>query len=46
MGQDPAKGIELVRDGKVVPELVDVFKLIRDYDVVLEQPMFPQKKHL
>ena len=35
MGQDPAKGIELVRDGKVVPELVDVFKLIRDYDVVL-----------
>ena len=27
--------LELVRDGKVVPELVDVFKLIRDYDVVL-----------
>ena len=24
-----------MRDGKVVPELVDVFKLIRDYDVVL-----------
>ena len=30
MGQNPADGIELVRDGKVVPELIDVFKLIRD----------------
>ena len=35
MGQDPAKGIELVRDGKVVPELIDVFRLIKDYNVVL-----------
>ena len=35
MGQDPANGIELVRDGKVIPELEDVFKLIRDYDAVL-----------
>ncbi|MBP5292025.1 MAG: hypothetical protein J6Y90_05360 [Lachnospiraceae bacterium] len=35
MGQDPMKGIELVRDGKVVPELVDVFRLIKDYDVTL-----------
>ena len=35
MGQDPAKGIELVRDGKVVPELLDVFRLIKDYNVVL-----------
>ncbi len=35
MGQDPANGIELVRDGKVVPDLMDVFRLIRDYDVVL-----------
>ena len=35
MGQDPAKGIELVRDGRVVPELLDVFRLIRDYDVTL-----------
>ena len=35
MGQDPAKGIELVRDGKVVPELNDVFRLVRDYDVTL-----------
>lgn len=35
MGQDPLKGIELVRDGKVVPELVDVFRLIKDYDVTL-----------
>ena len=35
MGQDPAKGIELVRDGKAVPELLDVFRLIKDYNVVL-----------
>ena len=35
MGQNPANGIELVRDGKVVPELNDVFRLIKDYDVVL-----------
>lgn len=35
MGQDPANGIELVRDGKVVPDLMDAFRLIRDYDVVL-----------
>ena len=35
MGQNPADGIELVRDGKVVPELIDVFKLIRDHDAVL-----------
>lgn len=35
MGKDPADGIELVRDGKVVPELKDVFSLIRDYDITL-----------
>ena len=35
MGQNPANGIELVRDGKVVPELLTVFQLIKDYDVVL-----------
>ncbi len=35
MGQDPAKGIELVRDGKVVPELMDVFHLVRDFDMTL-----------
>ena len=29
MGKNPADGIELVRDGKVVPELLDVFKLIK-----------------
>ena len=37
MGQNPANGIELVRDGKVVPELNDVFRLIKDYDVILER---------
>ncbi len=35
MGQDPSGGIELVRDGKVIPELTDVFHLVRDYDVTL-----------
>ena len=35
MGQNPAEGIELIRDGKVIPELIDVFKLIKDYDVAL-----------
>ena len=35
MGKNPADGIELVRDGKVVPELLDVFKLIKDHDAVL-----------
>ncbi|WP_036612870.1 DUF6282 family protein [Oribacterium sp. P6A1] len=35
MGQNPLDGIELVRDGKVIPELKDIFNLIRDYDVAL-----------
>ncbi|ETP71676.1 hypothetical protein UYO_2360 [Lachnospiraceae bacterium JC7] len=35
MGQNPGDGIELVRDGKVIPELKDVFNLVRDYDVAL-----------
>ena len=35
MGQNPLDGIELVRDGKVIPELKDVFNRIRDYDVAL-----------
>ena len=35
MGQNPDDGIELVRDGKVIPELIDVFKLVKDYDVAL-----------
>ena len=35
MGKNPDEGIELVRDGKVVPELLDVFKLIKDFDVAL-----------
>ena len=35
MGKNPADGIELVRDGKVVPELLDVFTLVKDHDAVL-----------
>ena len=32
----PAKGcVDVFRDGKVVPELKDVFQLIKDFDVVL-----------
>lgn len=29
-------GIELTRDGKAVPELIPIFELIRDYDVMLQ----------
>lgn len=35
MGQDPKKGIELVRDGKVIPELEEVFRMVKDYNAVL-----------
>lgn len=33
--QDPSKGVDIVRDGKVVPELNDIFGLIKDFDAVL-----------
>lgn len=33
--QDPSGCVEVVRDKKVVPELYDVFGLVKDYDVVL-----------
>lgn len=29
-------GVAVTRDGKVVPELLDVFQLVKDYDAVLE----------
>ena len=29
------KCVEVVRDGKVVPEMNDVFQLVKDYDAVL-----------
>ena len=36
MTRQPTDGaVEVVRDGKVVPELIDVFTLIRDHDAVL-----------
>lgn len=35
MKQDPSQGVDIVRDGKVVPELEDVFKLIKDHNAVL-----------
>lgn len=35
MGKDPDDGIQLVRDGKVIPELESVFRLIRDHHAVL-----------
>lgn len=34
-GKDPAKGVAVVRDGKVVPELQDIFALVKQYDAVL-----------
>ncbi|MDD3368658.1 MAG: DUF6282 family protein [Lachnospiraceae bacterium] len=33
--KDPSGCVEIVRDGKVVPEILDVFRLIKDYDGVL-----------
>lgn len=34
-GRDPGQGVEVVRGGRVVPELEDVFSLIRDHRAVL-----------
>lgn len=34
-GKDPGAGVQVVRDGKVVPELKDVFQLVKDHDAVL-----------
>ncbi len=35
MKQSTDSCVEVVRDGKVVPEMMDVFRLVRDYDAVL-----------
>lgn len=35
MKQDPTQGVDVVRDGKVVPELEDVFRLVKDHNAVL-----------
>lgn len=35
MKQDPANGVEVVTNGRVVPELETIFGLIRDYQAVL-----------
>ena len=35
MRQDPAAGVECVRGGTIVPELKEIFRLIRDHDAVL-----------
>ena len=35
MKQDPSLGVEVVRDGKIVPELRDVLSLVRDHNAVL-----------
>ncbi len=35
MKKDPAAGVDIVRDGRVVPELNDIFGLIRDFNAVL-----------
>lgn len=33
--RDLSKAVEVIRDGKIVPELQDIFQLIKDFDVVL-----------
>ena len=35
MGKDPSSGVDIVIGWKVVPELLEVFKMVRDYDAVL-----------
>lgn len=35
MVHTPDGCVEVVRDGKIVPELKDVFRLVRDFDVIL-----------
>lgn len=35
MKQDESQGVDIVRDGKVVPELLDVFQLVKDHNAVL-----------
>lgn len=35
MKKSTADAVDVVRDGKVVPELLDVFRLIKDHDAVL-----------
>ena len=35
MGKDPSAGVPTVVDGRIVPELKDIFQLVKDYDAVL-----------
>ncbi|MBQ3765083.1 MAG: hypothetical protein II869_08935, partial [Synergistaceae bacterium] len=35
MGKDPSSGVDIVVGWKVVPELLEVFKMVKDYDAVL-----------
>ena len=35
MGKDPSAGVPTVVDGKIVPELKDIFQLVKDYNAVL-----------
>lgn len=44
--QDPAGCVDVIRDGKIVPELSDVFGLIKDHNAVLGQLIFLRRKRL
>lgn len=35
LGKDPAQGVALLENGKVVPKLLEVFRMIKDYDAIL-----------
>ncbi|MBQ6666245.1 MAG: hypothetical protein IJM68_11735, partial [Synergistaceae bacterium] len=35
MGKDPASGVDIVSGWKVVPMLLEVFRMVKDYDAVL-----------
>jgi len=46
MNQSTDDCVEVVRDGKVVPELMDVFRLVRDYNAVLGTAHISPKESL
>ena len=35
MGKDPSDGVDVVTGWKVVPQLLEVFRMVKDYDAVL-----------
>ena len=36
-GKNPDDGVKVTENGKIVPEMKDIFQLVKDYDVLLER---------